>query len=115
MKPMIMVCASSFAAHDGRVEGVAAENPPHERLEVLERARRIVRIEGRLVPALAEPDTTLVVGMTAECRPRLRVFTEEMSVVDLLKQAVVRDHPGHLGPNVRPDDLRGIVGVIFRR
>src|SRR6185437_7690372 len=115
MKPMIMAHASSIAAQDGGIECPAGEDPPHERLEMLEWSRRIVRIERCLIPSLAEADTTLVPGMVAVGRPQLGVFTEKPGVVQLLEHPVVLDHPGDLGPDIGADDLGRIVGVVFGR
>ena len=53
----------------------------------------VARVEGGLIPALAEPDTIVIVRAVALTFPGVRVFAQVVSVIEHLKHTVMRHDP----------------------
>src|SRR3954452_4543610 len=80
------------------------EDPPHHRLEELDRQRLVRRVEAVLVVALAELDARVKVGAGAELLAHVRVGVVVLGVVVHLEGAVMADDPADLLRDVRPQD-----------
>ena len=66
----------------------------------------VVRVEGGLILALAEPDATVAVRVVALARSCVRVFAQMVSVIDHLKHTMMRHDPMDLVPDIGLEDRR---------
>ena len=64
------------------------------------------RVEGGLIPALAEPDATVVVRVVAVALSGVRIFAQMVSVIDHLKHAVMCHDPMDLVPDIGLENRR---------
>ena len=64
------------------------------------------RVDGGLVPAPVEPDTTVIVRVVAVALSGVRVFAQMVSVIDHLKHTVMRRNPMDFAPDIRLENRR---------
>ena len=91
------------------------EQVAEQRIELFERHRRVVGIEGGLVVVGAELRAQLVVGMSDELIAQVPVEPEVMEEVVALEDPVLLDHPVVALAHERLEDRGADVGMVERR